>query len=371
MFITRNERDRLENVVFPRYDDLWGEVLRCLPHELRDNGELAAMIITELQKCLICKAKTPYVLYFPPILDQAWHYCLLNSQKYADMCQEAFGRVLHSSTEEVLDLVREKRIITLRRRYFELFGDRPRENKLQRMIWGIQDVRDNPTLVTRPRLVHRVLIEDVCGKRTLTEVPAGTRGCELRYQLEKVLGVPAFQQQLFWRGIRLKDNKMFIGDHKDGPEELTEHWFKKIADRHHHELITTSDMYPLSLVVRTQRFPLRIKVIAGQWESVGAIGLCDFAGSSDPEMTLVVCLNTRVSELLHQINQAGIIPPETVSKKLVWDHGPQWAAVEISDGAMLGDYGAECPNPVNSTVYVICSTVSPPSSFTPPMTITV
>eukprot|EP00300_Choanocystis_sp_HF-7_P029659 c3702_g1_i1.p1 GENE.c3702_g1_i1~~c3702_g1_i1.p1 ORF type:complete len:273 (-),score=38.95 c3702_g1_i1:52-870(-) len=86
-------------------------------------------VASELLRALICKNLVVGVVdvSLPVRLDMCWHHLILETEDYAEFCQEVFGRFLHHTTRTAKDAVHLKngRVERLRVVYHNFYGSQP------------------------------------------------------------------------------------------------------------------------------------------------------------------------------------------------------------------------------------------------------
>ena len=63
------------------------------------------------------------LIMFSDHIDHVWHTCILFTQLYADLCQQAFGEFVHHQPTMHDDPTRDAQIAALQARYREVYGE--------------------------------------------------------------------------------------------------------------------------------------------------------------------------------------------------------------------------------------------------------
>ena len=122
-------KENREEVDILAYPELFKEVRRQAVNKLGLSPNKALMACSELCRALTCKGEheDPMSLSLPPLLDQLWHVALLNTEKYAQFCEESFGHFIHHTTLTDADSVgdKNKRVDATVKMYRFLFDSQP------------------------------------------------------------------------------------------------------------------------------------------------------------------------------------------------------------------------------------------------------
>ena len=208
-----------ELVAFMRWMPLWREVCRM-------SGDERSNICRDLFRGLMCKsyAFDSTRMSLPPRLDQAWHFAILNTKLYREMCMAEFGRFLEHKTTTQTDSVREKnkRVDATIVLYKAIFNESPttefwkkEEEEEQEHLQVVKPRRQSKRLAgnKRPRKEEAdeeqklsVNVKKLNGTTfTLRKFPPSTTIFTLKTMLQSLYNVPTDQQRLIWAGKQLKD----------------------------------------------------------------------------------------------------------------------------------------------------------------------
>ena len=123
--------------------ELWKEVERQL-RKIHGKEYDVLKIIKELIRGLTCKAHSskPMELSFPAQIDEAWHFAILQTAKYSQICKKKFGKMIEHSTEtdDGPIEVKMKRIQNMKDKYEEIYDEKPPKE-----IWDTEEIVEKPS----------------------------------------------------------------------------------------------------------------------------------------------------------------------------------------------------------------------------------
>lgn len=146
---------------------MWSAVATVLWKDYHFDYAAALRVTVECHLALKCKASVddPMTLSLPPIIDQAWHFAILNTALYRQYCERALGgKFLDHSTVTADDdvAVKNERVAATILKYIDLFHRKPPVD-----LWQLETeinangkrVREGPTVTKQMVLDEPVVLK--------------------------------------------------------------------------------------------------------------------------------------------------------------------------------------------------------------------
>lgn len=143
---------------FFEHASLWSAVATVLSNDYYFDYAAALRVTVECHLALKCKASVddPMSLSLPPIIDQAWHFAILNTALYRQYCEQALGgKFLDHTTVTVNDdvAVKNERVAATILKYVDLFHRKPPVD-----LWQLEGRRAGPTVTKQVVLLDEPVV---------------------------------------------------------------------------------------------------------------------------------------------------------------------------------------------------------------------